>query len=128
MSVRLLDADILIDLLRKHTRAVAWLASLPDLPAVSGLAVMEVIQGCRNAAEIRAVHKLIAAMPVAWPTEPDCNRALADFTTYFPSHSLGLLDSLIAATTIGLRAALCTFNIKHFHVVLDHTTEQPYTR
>ena len=128
MSARLLDADILVDLLRKHSSAVSWLASLTDLPAVCGLAVMEVIQGCRNAAEVRAVHKLIAAMPVAWPTELDCTRALADFSAYFPSHSPGLLESLIAATAMGLGATLCTFNIKHFRVFPSLTTEQPYAR
>ena len=108
MTARVLDADIIIDLLRKQPNAVSWLAGLSDLPGVSGLAVMEVIQGCGNAAEITAIHKLIAAMPIVWPTEADFKRAFADFTTYFPSHSLGLLDSLIAATTIGLGATLCS--------------------
>lgn len=128
MSVRLLDADILIDLLRKHANAIAWIAGLSDLPLFSGLAVMEVVQGCRNASEIRAVDKLIAAMPIVWPTESDCNRALADFKAYFSSHSLGLLDSLNASTTIGRSAVLCTFNVKHYRVVPGLTTEQPYSR
>ena len=58
----------------------------------------------------------------------DCNRALADFTTYHLSHRLGLIDALIAATAIGLSMTLCTFNVKHYRVVPGLQIQQPYTR
>jgi predicted nucleic acid-binding protein len=40
-----LDIDILIDVLRGHAPAVAWLSSLTELPSVPGIVVMELIQG-----------------------------------------------------------------------------------
>lgn len=43
------------------------------------------------------------------------------------SHNLGLIDSLIGATTIGLNATLCT-NVKHYRSVAGLLTEQPYLR
>lgn len=89
---------------------------------------MELIQDARNARQVRQVLKLIAPLPVIWPTEMDCNRALADFTKYNLSHSLGLLDALIAACAVGLSATLCTFNIKHYQVVPGLQTLQPYKR
>jgi predicted nucleic acid-binding protein len=89
---------------------------------------MELIQEAKNTAQVRAAMRLVAALPHVWPSEADCSRALADFSILHPSHSLGLLDALIAATAIGLRADLCTFNVKHFRAVPGLRTVQPYTR
>jgi predicted nucleic acid-binding protein len=92
----LLDTDVLIDIQRGHDAALTWFANLTELPAVPGFVVMELIQDAHNAQQVRQVLKLVAPLPVVWPTEIDCNRALTDFTTYHLSHSLGLLDALIA--------------------------------
>jgi predicted nucleic acid-binding protein len=46
----ILDADVLIDLLRESPQAETWLRGLEALPAVSGMAALEVVYGSRNAA------------------------------------------------------------------------------
>ena len=124
----LLDTDVLIDVQRGHPPALAWFASLTDVPAVPGFVVMELIQDARNAAEVTQALKLVAPLRIVWPTEADCTRALSDFTTYHLSHGLGLLDALIAACAVGLSATLCTFNVKHYKVVPGLVTAQPYKR
>jgi hypothetical protein len=124
----LLDTDILIDVQRQHAPALAWFAGLTTLPAVPGLVVMELIQDAQNTAQVREALKLVAPLPVVWPTPTDCQRALHDFTAYHLSHNLGLLDALIAACAVGLSATLCTFNVKHYRVVPDLIMTQPYTR
>ena len=124
----LLDTDVLIDIQRGRPTAVAWFSQLSDLPAVPGYVVMELIQDAQNAGQVRHVLKLTAPLPVVWPTELDCNRALADFTVYHLSHNLGLIDALIAACAVGLSATLCTFNIKHYRVIAGLQIAQPYTR
>jgi predicted nucleic acid-binding protein len=124
----LLDTDILIDVQRGHPPAFAWFGSLTDLPAVPGFVVMELIQDARNASEVQQALKLVAPLKILWPTESDCNRALADFSTYHLSHGLGLLDALIAACAVGLSARLCTFNAKHYQPVPGLQIVQPYTR
>ena len=106
----LVDTDVLIDVQRGHPPALAWFAGLTDLPAVPGFVVMELVQDARNGREVRQALKLVAPLPVVWPTEADCARALSDFTTYHLSHGLGLLDALIAACAVGLSATLYTFN------------------
>jgi hypothetical protein len=126
--MNVLDTDILIDIQRGHAPALAWFAALTDLPSVPGFVVMELIQGAENALEVRKVLKLVAPLPIVWPSEADCNRALADFTAYHLSHGLGLLDSLIASCAVGLSATLCTFNVKHYKVVPGLALAQPYTR
>src|SRR5438270_3775281 len=124
----LVDTDVLIDVQRSHPPAVAWFAGLTDLPAVPGFVVMELIQDARNAKEVRGALKLIAPLPVVWPTQTDCARALSDFTAYHLSHGLGLLDAVIAACAVGLSATLYTFNDKHYRVVPGLVTARPYTR
>jgi predicted nucleic acid-binding protein len=89
---------------------------------------MELVQGARDPEQVRKALRLVAPLPVVWPTQIDCERALSDFTAYHVSHGLGLLDSLIAATVIGLSARLCTFNTKHYRVIPGLQTEQPYQR
>ncbi|MGA9774114.1 MAG: PIN domain-containing protein [Blastocatellia bacterium] len=124
----LLDTDILIDIQRGHPPALAWFASLPDLPSIPGLVVMEMIQDARNSQQVRKALRLLAPLPIIWPTEVDCNRALLHFTAYHLSNNLGLIDSLIAACAVGLSATLCTFNVKHYKVVPGLIIDQPYTR
>lgn len=126
--LRMLDADVLIDIQRSHPNAVAWYASLSEYPTVPGLVVMELIQDAPSKREVEQALRLVRPLPVAWPTESDCQRALADFRVLNLSQNLGLIDSLIAATTIGLGATLCTFNVKHYRNITGLTLEQPYER
>ena len=126
--MRLLDTDVLIDFQRGHPPAVAWFAALTELPAIPGLVLMELIQDARNSKEVQAASKLTAPFQIIWPAEPDCRRALANFTSYHLSHGLGLLDALIGACAVGRAATLCTFNTKHYPVIPGLILDQPYTR
>ncbi|MEH1885764.1 PIN domain-containing protein [Nostoc sp.] len=111
----LLDTDILIDIQRGHTPAIAWFASLPEVPSIPGFVVMELIQNAQNTQRVRNTLKLVAPLPVIWPTETNCGLALLNFTSYHLSDNLGLLDALIAACAVDRGATLCTFNIKHYN-------------
>jgi predicted nucleic acid-binding protein len=124
----LVDTDVLIDVQRGHPPALAWFAGLTDLPAVPGFVVMELIQDARNGQEVRQALRLVAPLPVVWPTEADCARAMTDFAAYHLTHGLGLLDALIASCTVGRSATLLTFNLKHYRAVPGLVTAQPYTR
>jgi predicted nucleic acid-binding protein len=124
----LLDTDVLIDIQRGHAPALAWFGTLNEIPSIPGLVVMELVQDAQHARQVRKAMKLVAPLPVVWPTQTDCKRALSDFIAYHRSHSLGLLDSLIAASAVGSSAILCTFNVKHYRVVPGLQTAQPYKR
>lgn len=124
----LLDTDVLIDVQRGHPPAVAWFATLTQPLAVPGFVVMELIQSARNTREVQNARKQVAGFQIVWPSQADCARALADFTTLHLSHSLGLIDALIAATAVGLNATLSTFNLKHYRAVPGLTVMQPYKR
>lgn len=124
----LLDTDVLIDVQRTHPAAVTWFTGLTEVPSVPGFVVMELIQDAQNGRQIRDALRMIAPLPVVWPSAADCQRALADFTAFHLSHGLGLLDALIGACAVGLSAELCTFNVKHYRVIPGLVTAQPYTR
>jgi predicted nucleic acid-binding protein len=126
--VYLLDTDVLIDVQRRHPPALAWFGSLAEPPSVPGFVVMELIQDAQNAQQVRKALRLVASLPVLWPSETDCMRALSDFATYHLSHGLGLLDALIAATAVARGATLCTFNTKHYRAVPGLVLLQPYKR
>ncbi|NEP14500.1 MAG: type II toxin-antitoxin system VapC family toxin [Symploca sp. SIO2C1] len=124
----LLDTDVLIDIQRGHAPALNWFAVLSEVPSVPGFVVMELIQGAQNKPQIRKVMQLLAPLPIVWPTEADCARALSDFTAYHLSHNVGLIDTFIAACAVGCSATLCTFNMKHYRVIPGLSMEQPYSR
>ncbi|MCB9433602.1 MAG: VapC toxin family PIN domain ribonuclease [Ardenticatenaceae bacterium] len=109
-----LDTDVLIDVQRGNRAAIDWFRNLQELPMVPGFVVMELVQDAQNWHQVRQVLRLVAPLPVVWPTEADCNRALSDFMNYHLSHNLGLIDSLIAACTLGLSATLYTFNVSYY--------------
>lgn len=125
----LLDTDVMIDILRGYQPAIEWLTSAADQETgVPGLVVMEVLQGCQNAREQKRVEKFLSGYPLYWGEPQDCDRALKTFSTHYLSHNIGLLDALIAETVIGFGAELATFNVKHYGVLKELKTIQPYQR
>ncbi len=123
----LLDTDVAVDVLRKYPPAIAWLQSLgKGEVGLPGLVVMELLQGCQDKAEQRRVAKFCLPFPLRWASSFDCSYALLDFASFRLSHNLGLLDSLIAHTAVGINVELATFNIKHYGVIAGLRTIQPY--
>jgi predicted nucleic acid-binding protein len=127
--MRLLDTDIIVDVMRGHVPAIQWLVSQSDRDiGIPGLVFMEVINGWRNRREIRFLRRHLSPYNLYWPTAADSDRVLATFTRFHWSHSLGILDALIAECAVGLGVPLCTFNVRHFRAVPGLVTEQPYQR
>jgi predicted nucleic acid-binding protein len=123
----LLDTDVMVDVLRGFPPAVSWLNSLGSTAiGLPGLVAMELLQGCQNLADQQRVESQLRRFALYWPTAVDCTRALDDFAAYRLSHNLGLLDSLIAETAVGLAQPLATFNVKHYGVLTTLQTLQPY--
>jgi predicted nucleic acid-binding protein len=122
----LLDSDVLVDFLRGHPPAVAWLTGYALPIGVPGLVAMELLQGCRNLAEQRRVEQELQRFTMYWPTQADCQRAYHDFAAYHLSHGLDLLDALIGHTAVGVNQPLATFNVKHYGIIAGLQTVQPY--
>ncbi len=124
----LLDTDVAIDILRKHPPAMAWISSVQDRVCLPGIVALELYQGCHNKREVKALQKQIAPFAILWPDDNASNIALDTYADAHLTHSLGILDSLIAATALTHNVSLHTFNQKHFAAVPGLQTIQPYTR
>lgn len=128
MTKFLLDTDVLIDIQRGYQPAERWFFGLSEIPSIAGFVAMELIQNSQNKQRLQSTQKLLSPLPIIWPTESDCARALSDFTAYHLSHSVGLIDALIAACAVGQNATLYTFNTKHYQIISRLKIEQPYSR
>lgn len=127
--MRLLDSDVIIDILRGHRPALEWFISLPlEDFSVSGYVAMELIQGTRNRQQLNKLLRVVNLWPIYWPSPYACTVAMRDLESFHLSHRLGAFDSLIAQSAIELDAILCTFNLRHFRSIEGLVTEQPYAR
>jgi hypothetical protein len=125
----ILDSDVMIDVLRQYLPAITWLEMLGDEEIIlPGFVVMELLQGCRNKAEQESVENVLAPFETVWPSAETCDEALGVFTSYHLSHRIGLLDALIGQTAVALDLPLYTFNRKHYAVIPNLTTKEPYNR
>ncbi len=125
----LLDTDVVIDLIRQHPPALAWLESLGDEKILlSGFTVMEIIQGCRTKAEQERTERQMDGYVIVWPSEETCATALLAFSRYRLSHGIGILDALIGQLAVALNLPLHTFNQKHYAAIPGLKTVQPYNK
>lgn len=124
----IVDTDVLVDIVRRHAPALSWLHSLTSYPYVSGFAVLELYDGCRDTEDARKVKTYLATFPVVWLTQAACDRALAEYPRRRLAGGLGPMDALIAQTALELNEPVYTFNTKHFAAVEGLTVEQPYER
>ena len=111
----LIDSDVLIWFMRGLPKAIAALETAGDW-YISAVSYMELIQGCLNKAEVKAVQKALKSaddgvLPV---TQGISDLACTLVEKYSLSHSVHLADALIAATALHHGLPLLTANIKHF--------------
>ena len=111
----LIDSDVLIWFMRGHPKAVAALETAGEW-YISAVSYMELIQGCRNKAELKAVQKALKSVDdgVLPVTQAISDLACTLVEKYSLSHSVHLADALNAATALHHGLPLLTANIKHF--------------
>ena len=125
----LLDTDVVIDILRQHPPAMAWLDPIvKEKVILPGFVVMELIQGCRNKAEHENMERKLKNYDVVWPSVETCNVALSVFSRYHLSHGIGIFDALIGQMAVALNLPLYTFNQKHYYIISSLRTIQPYEK
>ncbi len=86
---------------------------------------MELVQGMRNADELRALRRTLSngrwqVVPI---TEAVSTRAMTYAEEHFLSGSLQMADALIAATCIEHGEQLATGNVEHYRVIQELSIE-----
>lgn len=106
------DTDILIDAGRGLADAVACLQDIEKRStlAISVVTQMELLVGCQNKAELRALDRFLKRFQIVKLTEPISDTAIDLLRRYRLSHGLLIADSLIAATALSLNESFVTKN------------------
>ncbi|MBM4032956.1 MAG: type II toxin-antitoxin system VapC family toxin [Planctomycetes bacterium] len=125
----LVDADIMIDVLRGLPAAMGWLASLgSEEVALPGYVLLELLDGESDRMSMARTRRRLQRYRVLWPKISDYDRAVALFAEAKLTHGLDAFDALIAEMAKGMRVPLHTFNTRHFSAVPGLRTVQPYRR
>lgn len=116
----LVDTDVLIWYLRGNEKAAKSLESLDGF-CISVVTYMELVQGMRNAKELRTLKQTLREWEVKIVQIEDeiSMKASMYVEEYYLSNSMQLADALIAATASRLGAELLTANDKHYKCVKD---------
>jgi predicted nucleic acid-binding protein len=124
----LIDSDILIDVERGVADAVAFMLAQNSLAGtqISAVTAMELLIGCRNAAELRLVKSFLGNTTIH-EINPAISLLARDWVaSYFLSHGLLIPDALIAATAKVLGMPLYSKNVKHFQMLPALMVIRPY--
>ena len=124
---RLVDTSILIDFLRGNETALSWLNGfLPGELTISIITAAELLAGCHNRKEQKAIEKELARFPIIWVSGMESSYAWDWYRHYHLSHGSGFLDCLIAASAQQSNLIVCTLNDKHFRHLPGVQVERPY--
>jgi predicted nucleic acid-binding protein len=112
--VIVLDTTVLIDVLRGHQPAIAWISLIGGVPRCSELTRTEVLRGLRSV-ERAPAERLFGALVWVPVLESIAREAGELGRRYRRSHNgIGTVDLVVAATANRLGARLATANVRHY--------------
>jgi predicted nucleic acid-binding protein len=122
------DTDVLIDIARKNARALDFWrrAEARSTMICSVISVFELLAGCRNLREQRAMLRSLATVEIVQVESGDSIRALEWYRSYHLSRGVGFLDCFVAAAARRLDCEVYTLNTRHFRAIPGLKTKRPY--
>jgi predicted nucleic acid-binding protein len=126
MVASLVDSNVVVDILRNYPRAVAWIQAQSTAPAITPIVWMELISGAQNKGAQTDVLTVLSGFNIEYLTQADMDWAMQQMLAYRLSHSIGILDCLIASVNFRLQLPLYTSNLKHFAPLLGSLAQKPY--
>ncbi len=119
MAALLIDTDILADYLRGRADAVSFVDGLVDAPALSVLTVAELFAGIREGPERQHLEAMLDECDLIQVDAAIAREGGLLRRRYHPSHGVGIVDAIIAATALAHGLRLVTRNRKHFPMLPD---------
>lgn len=113
----ILDTDVLIDVLRQHPSAVAFLEKIEVPLLVSVMTCVELWTGVKGGKEEKMLNVLLTQFYTIPVSEAIAERACDISYRYHGSHGIGAVDAVIAASAELEGATLVTLNKKHFSML-----------
>ena len=123
----IVDTDILIDVGRGISEAIAYLEELETNSqlAISAVTQMELIVGCRNKTELQDLEKFLSRFQLLKIGEAISDQAVALLRQYRLSHGLLIADALIAATAMVGNYSFVSKNQRDYRFI-DALNLSPY--
>ena len=110
----LVDTDVLVDFLRGHRQAVAFVEAQAARIVLSAIVVAELYAGVKGAAERAVLDSLVALFRVI-PVDLRIARVAGLYRRdYGTSHGVGLAEAILVATAEAEHAELKTLDTKHY--------------
>jgi predicted nucleic acid-binding protein len=108
------DTDVLVDFLRGHSKAVAFINANHARIILSAIVVAELYAGVKGDAESATLQAFVSLFRVVPVTGEIAGAAGLYKRDYGRSHGVGLADAVLAATAQAENARLKTLNTKHY--------------
>jgi len=121
----LLDTAIVVDLLRGYPPAVSWLEGQPQL-GLSPVVWLEILDGVTDRKDQERAVKLLGHFLRIEVLSTDFDWAIRQALALRLSHSVDMMDCLIAASAHRLAVPLFTRNLKHLQPLLGSLAQSPY--
>lgn len=114
-----LDTDVLIDTARGVAEAIACLQQVEErsILAISVITHVELLVGCRDKAETRALHEFLLRFRILKLNELISDTGMALLRRYRLSHGLLIPDALIAATALAQGYPLVSKNQRDYRFI-----------
>lgn len=112
------DSDVLVWYSRGNPKAIGLVDAVSPR-AISVVTLLELFQGVRHKAEMKAVKQMLATLQFRiFPLSEEIGHIAAGLMEeYTLPHGLQLADALIAATAIQFSEVLITGNARHFRPI-----------
>src|SRR5689334_17287107 len=121
----LLDTDVMIEVQRGRTEALAWLPGIEGDVALPAVVALELMMGSRDKGELASAGRFLKAFDVEQFEPGDGALALRLVEKYRLSTGLGLADFLIASQAINRGATLYSFNARHYGAISGLDVKPP---
>ncbi len=122
----LLDTDVVIEYLRGREEAIGYVESLKGALYVSAITVAELYSGVKGDDEESALESFLGAFEVIPVDQTLARLGGLCRQRNQPAHGTGLGDAIVAVSAESTKAALVTFNKRHFPMLKDVVV--PYSR
>jgi predicted nucleic acid-binding protein len=110
------DADVMIELLRKNLAVASFLKSEigPFNIVLSAVTIAEIQQGASNKENLQQINRILKQY-IVLPIEYQISNVFSNLVSkYVLSHDTDIGDMLVAATSIYYQLPLLTMNHKHY--------------
>jgi len=110
----LLDTDILVDFLRGHSKAIAFVNARAERVLLSTIVVAELYAGVKGDLEQAVLDDFVSLFRIVSISVNIAKAGGLYKRDYGKSHGVGLADAILAATAEAEDAELKTLNTKHY--------------